>query len=409
MESPHVLVALEQVTELMRELSRISDPEHMVRTYKARSLAVTPADRSLSLSRRDLDAPLYRITRSDLWPRPINPWTQRDQLPLLSTGLLGELLYAGKPHIIDRLELAASDPAFEHLAGMGSLAAIPHFDDGEAINMVIHLCRAACGFDHACFPELVLLSSLFGRTMRGLVLATELHGAQDRLREQYHAVATLSDTVIEQARALKSHSDLLEERVQTRTAELEAAHMDAVFMLAAAGEAKDEDTGNHVRRIERLSYSLARKLGQSDAEARTLAQAAMLHDVGKIHIPDHILKKPDTLTPDERRVMQGHTIAGEAILNGHGYFAAARRIARSHHENWDGTGYPDSLTGEAIPLEARIVHVADVYDALTHARAYKPAWSAGSARDFLRDQKSLMFDAQLVDLLFELDETLLQS
>ena len=126
--------------------------------------------------------------------------------------------------------------------------------------------------------------------------------------------------------------------------------------------------------------------------------------MGKIHIPDKILKKPGPLTADERSIMQGHTLAGEHILNGQGYFSTARRIARSHHENWDGTGYPDALAGDAIPLEARIVHLADVYDALTHTRAYKPAWSPADAREFIRSQRARMFDPQIVDAFFALEE-----
>src|ERR1035437_1443722 len=160
MDSSQLPDPLQQTAELMRELSRISDPQQMVQTYKNRAIAITAADRTVSISRRDLTAPCYRITRSDLWPHAINPWKERDQLPLVRGGLLGELLYAGQPRIIDVLKVASDDPAFEHLAGMGSLVAIPHFDNGHAINMVIHMRREANAFDAKLFPELVLLSGM---------------------------------------------------------------------------------------------------------------------------------------------------------------------------------------------------------------------------------------------------------
>ncbi len=382
--------------ELMRSISRITDPQEMVHVYKARAGTLWPVGRTVSLSRRDLPEGSYRITRSDIWEKPIDPWKERDKLPVLQGGLLGELLYAGEARIIDELQVAADDPAAEHLAGMGSLAAIPHFDDGVAINMAVHMCRAPRAFDHAVFPQLVVMSGLFGRAMHGLVAAGSLRKAQERLREHYEAVTHLSDVILEQSQSLRIHAATLEERVHQRTSELEEAHLDAIYMLAAASEAKDMATGEHVRRLQHYSFALARALGYPEKEAVAIGRAAVLHDVGKLHVPDDILKKPGPLTDAERVTMQGHTLAGEQILRDQPYFAQARRIARSHHENWDGSGYPDGLAGEAIACEARIVHLVDVYDALTNARPYKLAWEPEEAMAFVEKQAGTMFEPAAV-------------
>jgi putative two-component system response regulator len=122
----------------------------------------------------------------------------------------------------------------------------------------------------------------------------------------------------------------------------------------------------------------------------------VLHDIGKMHVPDGILKKPGPLTADEMKTMQEHTVWGERILGEKPFFAAARRIARSHHENWDGSGYPDRTRGNNIPIEARIVHLADVYDALVSPRVYKAAWTPRQAGEFIVEASGQMFDPELV-------------
>jgi putative two-component system response regulator len=173
--------------------------------------------------------------------------------------------------------------------------------------------------------------------------------------------------------------------------------MEALYMLAIASEAKDEDTGRHVRRIQRLSRELSRRVGFSDTEAESIGHAAILHDVGKIHVPDEILTKPGPLDDQERARMQLHTLAGERILSSNAaLFERAKRIARSHHENWDGSGYPDASAKNDIPIESRIVHLADVFDALTHDRVYKKAWPEAEAADSIRGQRGTMFDPEVV-------------
>jgi response regulator RpfG family c-di-GMP phosphodiesterase len=241
-----------------------------------------------------------------------------------------------------------------------------------------------------------------GRSMNGkrAITLTDLSRIkQDQeIREAQHREA------VEEASQLRDINRMLEERVASRTADLQRAIRDALYMLAVASEAKDYDTGEHVRRIERITRKLCLELGSTESEADEIARAAMLHDVGKLHVPDAILGKPGPLDQDERRRMQDHTLAGERILAEGRYFVLARRIARWHHENFDGSGYPDGLLAEAIPIEARIVHVADVYDALVHPRIYKDAWTPAEAVEHILEGKGTRFDPQIADALLALHE-----
>ena len=226
-------------------------------------------------------------------------------------------------------------------------------------------------------------------------ISQQKRGEKD-LQQRYNDIASLSDTVLEQALQLKRYSKELEQRVRERTLDLHTANMEAIYMLAVASEAKDHDTGAHVRRIERYTRLLASELGQSAAEAERMGYSAILHDVGKIHVPDDILRKPGPLTPDEWKIMREHVIMGERILSREPFFELARTIARSHHENWDGSGYPDGMSGTSIPLAARIVRVADVFDALTFARPYKRAWSVEEAATTVEREQGQAFDPAVV-------------
>ena len=228
--------------------------------------------------------------------------------------------------------------------------------------------------------------------------------AERAIQEQYRTIAELSNTILEQAISLRGHADVLEARVRSRTSELREANLDTIYMLAIASEAKDEDTGRHVRRIQELTRVIALELQMGEAEADAIGYSSVLHDVGKMHIPDHILKKPGPLTDAERRLVEQHTIVGERILGSNPFFARARRIARSHHENYDGSGYPDARRAGEIPIEARIVHVADVFDALTHPRVYKSAWDTDRALDMLRKGSGRLFDPVVVDAFGRLAE-----
>ena len=221
-------------------------------------------------------------------------------------------------------------------------------------------------------------------------------------RELIRHAAELAQTVTEQARQIRQHNAELETRVEERTEQLRRANLDAVLMLAVASEARDDDTGQHVRRIEHLARRLARATGMSEPDAEHLGLSAILHDIGKIHIPDRVMNKPGPLTDDERALIQTHPLAGEAILGNNPFFALARTIARHHHEDWNGRGYPDGLSGTAIPLAARIVRLVDVYDALRSERIYKRSWSVAQALAEVESKAGELFDPRLVHLFVQM-------
>jgi putative two-component system response regulator len=185
-----------------------------------------------------------------------------------------------------------------------------------------------------------------------------------------------------------------------RMEELRASRLEIVQRLGLAAEYKDNETGLHVIRMSHFARILGLAAGMTEAEADDLLHAAPMHDVGKIGIPDRVLLKPGPLDPDEWKIMQGHAQIGADIIgqHEHGVLALARNIALTHHEKWDGSGYPNGLAGDSIPLEGRICAIADVFDALTSVRPYKKAWTEQEALNFLVEQKGRHFDPVLVDL-----------
>lgn len=188
-----------------------------------------------------------------------------------------------------------------------------------------------------------------------------------------------------------------------RSAAIESAQRqrDGMVALARGAEAKDTDTGDHVVRVQLLAEDLARATGMEAERAADIGWSAMLHDVGKLHVPDRILLKPGPLTAEEWETMRRHPVWGAEILAQGEGFEVARRIARWHHENIDGSGYPDGLLGERIPLEARIVRIADAFDAMTHARPYKPAGTIESALEELDRYAGTQFDPELARLFID--------
>lgn len=198
---------------------------------------------------------------------------------------------------------------------------------------------------------------------------------------------------------LRNQNALLEQKVRERTEELRQTRLEIIHRLSRAAEFHDAGTGLHIMRMSQYCALVARAAGVSEAHADLILSASPMHDVGKIGIPDSLLLKPGPLTGEERAIMQRHTTIGAELLAGHPstLMRMAAQIALSHHERWDGTGYPRGLAEDDIPLEGRIVSLCDVFDALISARPYKPRWPRdASVREIVRLSGSA-FDPRLVD------------
>jgi len=204
---------------------------------------------------------------------------------------------------------------------------------------------------------------------------------------------------------LQAQNARLEERVEARTADLERSRLEILDRLALAAEYRDDATQQHAQRIGRTAGLVADRLALPATTPMQLRRAAPLHDIGKIGIPDHILLKPGRLTDDEFDVIRTHTTIGAQMLSGSAapILQLAEEIALTHHERWDGAGYPNGLAGERIPIAGRIVAIADVFDALTHDRPYKRAWPLGDALEEITGQRGLAFDPAVVDVFAALD------
>jgi HD-GYP domain-containing protein (c-di-GMP phosphodiesterase class II) len=183
--------------------------------------------------------------------------------------------------------------------------------------------------------------------------------------------------------------------------ELKNSYEHLIHMLALAAEYKDKTTGEHIKRIARLTTELAKEMGVPEEEAERMGKAARLHDVGKVGIPDQILQKPGNLTKEEFEQVKQHTKLGADILELDGKLQLDRDIALMHHEQWSGEGYPFGLKGEEIPLAARIVSVVDVFDALINERPYKSAWKRDRAMELILEGRGTRFDPEVVDAFVE--------
>lgn len=205
-------------------------------------------------------------------------------------------------------------------------------------------------------------------------------------------------------RLLSAQNRNLEDEVRSRTSELQEAHIEILERLAVAAEYRNDETGQHIQRVSITSVLLASTLGVTDQNLELIRRASQLHDVGKIGISDDILLKPGKLTAAEFEVMKTHTTIGARILSGarSDLIRRASTIAFTHHERWDGHGYPQRLTGDKIPLEGRIVAVADVFDALTHSRPYKEAWPVEMALAEIKSESGSHFDPAVVEAFLEL-------
>ncbi len=207
-------------------------------------------------------------------------------------------------------------------------------------------------------------------------------------------------------RALEEQNNILEQRVQERTEELEQAQLELLHRLSRAADLRDDDTMQHTERVGRTSAALARELGLSGDTEALIRLASPLHDLGKIAVPDSILLKGGRLNDDEFAVVKTHTEIGARLLSGsaHPLLQMAEEIARTHHEQWDGSGYMRGLRAADIPLVSRIVAVADVFDALTHQRTYKKSWPLTETLEEMKRQRGTQFDPAVVDALLRIIE-----
>jgi putative two-component system response regulator len=200
---------------------------------------------------------------------------------------------------------------------------------------------------------------------------------------------------------LANRAEWLAAEVAQATAEIAAREKEAILRLSRAAEYRDPETGSHLLRMSNYTRLIAEQLGLSPDEQELLLEASPMHDIGKVGTPDQILLKPGRLTPEEFEIMKQHATIGYEILRDSvsPLLQCAAKLAMAHHEKFDGSGYPQALAGEAIPLHGRIVAVADVFDALTSERPYKKAWTLEAAVDFLKSNSGSHFDPACVEAL----------
>ncbi len=261
--------------------------------------------------------------------------------------------------------------------------------------------RAAAGHDDV--PVVMITASEEAEVRRAALDA----GATEFLTRPVQPTELVARTrnmlrMREATRKLADQADWLQREVRNATAEVQRRTQEMLFSLGRAAEFRDPETGAHIQRMAHYSRLIAERLGLSAEMRETVLQAAPMHDIGKLGIPDEILLKPGKLTPEEFEVMKRHPLHGYEMLR-HSevpVIQAGATIALSHHEKWDGSGYPNGHAGTAIPLLGRIVAVADVFDALTSVRPYKPAWELDRAATLLREQSGKHFDPACVQAFF---------
>jgi putative two-component system response regulator len=280
-----------------------------------------------------------------------------------------------------------------------------HLPDGSGLNLISEL-RAALGPDEY-LPILVLTgdSTVEARDAAFSMGATDFVTKPYRTNEVLLRIHNLLESRHMHVE-LHRQRGLLQEGFDHRTRELEDARLEVLERLARVAEQRDDGAVGHIRRVGELAGMIAREVGCPDDIAEQISRAAPLHDVGKIGVRDDILLKPGALDTAEYEAQQKHTLIGAHILGGGGFavLKMAEEIALTHHERWDGAGYPYGIKGEAIPIAGRIVAVADTFDALLHRRPYKPAWPLEVVMGEIQRGSSQRFDPQVVEGLVRLFE-----
>lgn len=281
---------------------------------------------------------------------------------------------------------------------------MPHLDGFEVMSQLENL-------DDPLLPPIVVLTA---QTGKDFVLRALSLGARDFISKPFDRtellmrVRNLLDAQLAH-RLIHDQKAELEQMVRWRTEELEATRLEVVRRLGMASEYRDEETGNHIVRMSRICAAVARGAGWDEERCLLILHASPMHDLGKIGIPDAVLLKPGKLDPAEWKIMKSHAQIGADLLAGNdsSLMKMSREIALTHHEKWDGSGYPNGLSGQDIPESGRIAALADVFDALTSERPYKKAWSIDKALNLIEEQRGQHFDPQLVDVFFkELDQIL---
>ena len=272
---------------------------------------------------------------------------------------------------------------------------MPHLDGYQVMEQLTEL-------NDPLLPPIVILTA---QHTKEYLLRALVGGARDFVSKPFDRnellmrVRNLLDAQLAH-RMLHSQKDVLEQMVRERTEELHHTRLQVVQRLGKAAEYRDEETGNHILRMSHISALLAKKIGWDEAQCDLILNASPMHDIGKIGIPDAILQKPGKFDPQEWEIMKTHAAIGAKLLEGDDsdLMCMAREIAISHHEKWDGSGYPNGLSGEAIPMSGRIAALADVFDALTSVRPYKKAWTVEAAVDLIKENSGKHFDPDLVEV-----------
>ncbi len=278
---------------------------------------------------------------------------------------------------------------------------MPHLDGFEVMQQLAQVAEATY------LPILVLTADIApDAKQRALAMGAKdfVHKPFDALEVQLR-IRTLLETRFLYLR-IQSQNHILEAKVRERTKALEDAQIEIIERLAIAAEFRDDNTGQHTKRVGQTAALIAQAIGWADVQVNLIRRAAPLHDVGKIGIPDQILLKLGKLSIDELSVIRMHTTIGARILSGSRFplLQMAEQIALTHHERWDGDGYTPGVGGDAIPLPGRIVAVADVFDALTQQRPYKPAWPLDDAIAEVDRQRGRQFDPDVAEAFLRVME-----
>ncbi|WP_440905449.1 HD-GYP domain-containing protein [Catenovulum sp. SX2] len=275
---------------------------------------------------------------------------------------------------------------------------MPHLDGYQVMEQL-------CALQDPLLPPIIILTAQHTLEFEIRALA---NGARDFISKPFDRSELLMRVrnLIEAhlgKKILYGQKAVLEEMVRLKTQELHESRLQIVRKLGQAAEYRDQETGNHIIRMSQIAALIAKQIGWDSQACDLLLNASPMHDIGKIGIPDSVLLKPGKLGNEEWKIMQTHADIGASLLDSDSsdLLIMAKEIAYAHHEKWDGSGYPQGLKGEDIPVAARISAIADVFDALTSKRPYKDAWPVDAAIEFLLSQKGRQFDPNLIDAFMQ--------